>query len=603
MRRNNTIWRPKMSMLAVLLMSATAFAVEPASGAGTGVREVAARPNVVLIMTDDQGYGDFGVQGNALIRTPQIDKMANASATMTQFYVSPVCSPTRACLMTGRYNYRTRCIDTYVGRSMVDPAETTVAEVLQGAGYATGVFGKWHLGDCYPMRPMEQGFEESLVHRGGGLAQPSEPPANGRRYTDPILFHNGQEVQTSGYCTDVYFSAAMTFIERCAKAERNFFVYLPTNAPHGPYHDVPAKWLDYYKNIDLSSVMVNAPKKPAALAAAQDMVARIFAMISNVDENVGRLTGRLDELQLTDNTIVIFLVDNGPNSARYVGPLRGRKSEVHEGGIRSPLWIRWPARLKAGASSDRVAAHIDLMPTVLDACGVAVPAGLRLDGRSLLPLLCGEKAEWPDRSIVIQSHRGDAPVLYNHFMIRGPRYKLLNASGFGREQLPNPPRFELYDIRNDPGETNNLVDQEPDVFARLKKAYEGWFQDVSSTRPDNYAAPRIHIGTPHENPTVLTRQDWRHTAGRPWGKTSIGHWELLVASPGPYDVCLRFDPESAPGSVELKITGVTKKAQLPADATEHTFRALTLPKGPAWLEAVLTHGGKPRGVYQVDVEH
>ena len=198
----------------------------------------AERPNVVLVMTDDQGIGDFGATGNKVIETPNIDALSKRSASMKTFYVSPVCSPTRACLMTGRYNYRTRCIDTYLGRSMMESEEVTVAETLAASGYATGIFGKWHLGDNYPLRAIDQGFDEALVLRGGGLAQPSEPRENNRRYTDPILFHNGKQVQTKGYCTDVYFDAAMNFIDKIHKEERNFFVYLPTNAPHGPYSEV-----------------------------------------------------------------------------------------------------------------------------------------------------------------------------------------------------------------------------------------------------------------------------------------------------------------------------------------------------------------------------
>ncbi|MHC5112658.1 MAG: sulfatase-like hydrolase/transferase, partial [Planctomycetota bacterium] len=175
---------------------------------------LAGKPNIVLIMTDDQGYGDLGSTGNQVIDTPALDKMAKKSAHLSRFYVSPVCSPTRASLMTGRYNYRTRCVDTFRGRSNMDTDEVTIAEVLKDAGYATGIFGKWHLGDCYPMRPQDQGFEESFIHYGGGLGQPSEPIENNRRYTDPILVHNGERVQTKGYCSDVYTDAAMTFIER-----------------------------------------------------------------------------------------------------------------------------------------------------------------------------------------------------------------------------------------------------------------------------------------------------------------------------------------------------------------------------------------------------
>jgi arylsulfatase/arylsulfatase A len=205
------------------------------------------RPNVILIMTDDQGYGDLGVHGNPIIRTPHFDAMAKGSATLKYFYVSPVCTPTRACLMTGRYNYRTRAIDTFRGRAMMDPAEVTVAEMLKEAGYATGIFGKWHLGDCYPMRAIDQGFEMALVHRGGGIGQPSDPPGAEGKYTDAVLFRNGVAEPTKGYCTDVYFAEGMKWAAAAAAKNQPFFLYLPTNCPHGPFDDVPPEKYAHYK--------------------------------------------------------------------------------------------------------------------------------------------------------------------------------------------------------------------------------------------------------------------------------------------------------------------------------------------------------------------
>jgi arylsulfatase A-like enzyme len=565
----------------------------------TTILGAADRPNVVLIMTDDQGSGDFGIMGNKAIETPNIDAMAQRSASMTTFYVSPVCSPTRACLMTGRYNYRTRCIDTYIGRSMMDPDETTVAEILSGAGYATGVFGKWHLGDCYPMRPIDQGFQEALVHRGGGLAQPSEPRENNRRYTDPVLFHNGQQVQTTGYCADVYFDAALRFIEQSHAAGKNFFAYVATNTPHDPFHDVPEELLRHYqtKTEQLSALIVGQ-RTPEQLAKEVDSLARIASMITNVDQNVGKLFTKLDQLGITDNTLVMFLVDNGPNTRRYVGPRRGMKSEVHDGGVRSPLWLHWPARFAAGRQCDQLAAHIDLTPTILDACGVARPANVRFDGVSLLPLLEGRDVAWPERTIVLQSHRGDVPVRYHHFMIRDQRWKLLHASGFGRERFEGEPQFELYDMANDPMESKNLAAEKPDIVAHFKQAYDAWFDDVSSTRPDNYAPPRIWIGTPHENPTVLTRQDWRQGT---WAPDSVGHWELHLAEAGVYDIHLDFDAKAEPATAVVNIGDVKVQAAVDASANTFVFRDVQLAAGDTRLGAWLEHDGTARGVYQVSV--
>lgn len=582
---------PMFVLLLVALLSTAPLAMAVAAPN----RRDATGPNVVLIMTDDQGIGDFGVTGNRVIETPHIDAMAKRSASMSNFYVSPVCSPTRASLMTGRYNYRTRVIDTWLGRSMMDPGEVTVAEALSKAGYLTGIFGKWHLGDNYPMRPIDQGFAEALVHRGGGLAQPSEPRENNRRYTNPILFHNGRQVKTTGFCTDVYFDAALKFIDKARQENRNFFIYLPTNAPHGPYHDVPEELRKRYLKKDLASLVVGNPKGKR-LEAEVDRLARIAAMITNVDQNVGRLFKKLDAVGITGNTLVIFLVDNGPNTLRYVGKRRGMKSHVHEGGIRSPLWLHWPARFKAGSAHNEIAAHIDLMPTILEACGVEAPHGVRLDGRSLLPLLEGRQPDWPSRTIVIQSHRGDRPVRYHHFMIRDQRWKLLHPSGFGLEQYDGEPKFELYDIANDPGETQNLIGEKPEIFARLKKAYDRWFDDVSSTRPNNYAPPRIHVGTPHENPTVLTRQDWR---GSSWARDAIGYWELYVSKAGRYDIRLEFDPQATASAAELKIADLTRRTTIAAGATSCTFSRVQLPAGDTRLRAVLSPDGKQRGVYQV----
>ena len=560
------------------------------------------RPNVILIMTDDQGYGDFGVTGNPIIRTPHLDAMAARSGSMKNFYVHPVCAPTRACLMTGRYNYRTRVVDTWLGRAMMEPEEVTLAEMLHDAGYATGIFGKWHLGDCYPMRPMDQGFEQSLVHRGGGIGQPSDPPGGEGKYTDPILFENGEQVQCHGYCTDVYFNRALDWIEQCRDEKRNFFAYLPTNAPHGPFHDVPQEQLDYYKQRDLSNARFpQTAGHPLPEECDEDTRARIYAMITNIDDNVGKLFERLDKLKLTKNTIVIFLVDNGPNGRRYLAGMAGAKTDVHEGGIRSPFFVQWPGVIPAGQTSDRIAAHIDVAPTVLEACSVSKTPDVEFDGRSLLTLLKGERSNWPDRTLFIQSHRGNHPVRYHQFAVRSQRWKLLHASGFGRESFVGQARFELYDMENDPLEEHDLAEECPDVVRLMLREYERWFQDIGYTRPDNYDPPRIHIGTPHENPVVLTRQDWRHVKGRPWSADSNGYWLLYAATAGDYRVRLRFPETETDGQATLAMGVKTVTRDLPAGATECTFAAVPQRRGDLRLLATLTFGENSKGPWQVDV--
>ncbi len=538
--------RPWIPLL-LLLAACDLFPPQPGAAAPP--------PNVVLILTDDQGWGDFGFHGNPVLDTPELDALAAESTRLETFYVHPVCTPTRAALMAGRYPQRTRAFDTWVGRAMMDPAEVTVAEALRAAGWATGIFGKWHLGDCFPMRAVDQGFEEALVLRGGGIGQPSDPEGGERKYTDPVLFHNGDRVEAEGYCTDVYFEAAIAWMRTQHAAGRPFFTYLPTNAPHGPFHDVPEALLEKYRARDLSPAFAQPDAgHPLPQDFDADRLARIFAMIENIDQNVGRLLAALEEMGAAEDTLVLFLVDNGPNTRRHVGGRRGMKTQVHEGGVRSPFWARWPARLLPGSAGDTVAADIDLMPTVLEACGVPFPAGLELDGRSLMPLLRRDD-EWSDRAVVIQAHRGDAGVRYHHFLLRTQRWKLLNASGFGRE-LPAgvaavEPAFELYDMAADPLELHDLAAARPEVVAELRAAYDAWFDDVSTTRPDNWAPPPIVLGAPEAPEVVLTRQDWRKLAGAGWSPDSQGEWHVEVADPGPYRLRIRFLPGSTVRRVEL----------------------------------------------------
>ena len=383
------------------------------------------------------------------------------------------CAPTRACLMTGRGNYRTRVVDTYLGRAIMDPGEVRLS--------------------------------------------------GGKGRSRPRTFD-------------------------------------------------------------------------------RDKTARIFAMITGVDRAMGRLFRRLKEFGLYENTLVLFLVDNGSNSARYVGGVRGRKSQVYEGGIRSPFFAQWPAVLPAGGVSKEVAAHIDVLPTVLEACRVSPPGGLRLDGRSLLPLLMGKEVPWKDRMIVIQSHRGDTPVLHHNFAARTRRWKLLHASGFGKARFQGPPRFELYDMERDPFETGNLAGERPEVVDRMKKAYEAWSEDVGSIRPDNYAPPGIYIGTPFENPVVLTRQDQRHFKGRPWGRFSDGRWLLHAASAGAYTVRLRF-PAAAPagGRAVLRMGGKTLEKTFPRGARSVLFEGVRLEKGDLSLEGGIPSGRVESGPWKADV--
>lgn len=534
------------------------------------------QPNVVLIMTDDQGYGDLGYHGNNKIKTPNLDRLAKESVEFTQFYATPVCSPTRASLMTGRYNYRTGVIDTYLGRSMMYPDEVTIAEMLSSSGYRTGIFGKWHLGDNYPMRPIDQGFQEALVHKGGGIGFVADPLGN--KYFDPILQHNGEPKKYKGYCTDIFTDAAIRFIEQ--NCDSPFFVYLSTNAPHEPLH--------------IDEVYV----KPYRAMGLAEETAKVYGMITNIDENVGRLLRKLSELNLENDTIIVFLSDNGlwyRWSPRYNAGLRGRKCDVYEGGIRVPFFMRWSDTFKRGKQIDRIASVIDVLPTLLDACGVKKLVDVPLDGVSLMPMLRGNKVEWLGRTLYTQWHRGDEPELYRNCAARSQRYKLVNGK-------------ELYDMITDPGERKNIAVRHPDIVAKMRESYENWFSDVSATR--EFAPPKIRLGTQFENPVILTPQDWRGRRAKwkwsrlkngGWYWDCLGYWEVKVTQSGTYEITLRFPTLTVPAEAHFRINHLTKSQKLEKGVSTCKFDPVKLEAGEAQLKAWLKLEEKTAGVSHVYV--
>jgi len=567
----------------------------------TGGRDaVGSKPNVIVILTDDQGFGELGATGNLLIRTPHIDRLAAQSASLVNFHVMPVCSPTRACLMTGRYHYRTGVTDTFLGRSLMHPDEPTLAEIFAAGGYRTGIFGKWHLGDNYPMRAMDRGFQESLVLNGGGLAQPGDPPDpvdERGAYFNATLRHNGAWVKTKGYVSDVITEAAIRFIQQ--QSDRPFFVYLPFNCPHSP-HQVPDEYRQRYQGKDFSASAFPKKGHPASAKNDPDVLARVYGMIENIDDNVGRLLAKLDELKLAENTIVVFLSDNGCQRHNgYNAGFQGWKGTPLEGGIHQFCFIRWPAHLQAGRQVDRIAAHIDLAPTLLDLCGVPKPARVKFDGVSLAPLLRGQQAAWPDRVLFFQWHRGDAPERYRAFAARSQDWKLVQPLGAG-EKWSGQTDFQLYDMAHDPLELHNLAAREPDRVAKLKAAYDAWFDDVTGGR-DYTVPPRIFLGAPQENPVLLTRQDWRGS-GASWGPKGVGYWEVKVVARAGYEIKLRFDPLKTEGEATLSCGGVSARQAIPAGPDQCVFKCVELPVGPARLEANILEGQAVLGVRYVEVK-
>ena len=526
------------------------------------------RPNILLLLTDDQGYADLGCHGNPVLKTPTIDRFSKEGTEFTRFYVSPVCAPTRASLMTGRYNYRTGVTDTWFGRSTMAAEEFTLAEALQQASYVTGLFGKWHLGDTYPYRPEDQGFDEVLRHRGGGIAQPSCPPGNS--YFDPLLLHNGKMEKFPGYCMDIYTDSAIRFIE--ANKGNPFFAYLATNTPHSPLQ-VSDAYADPYRKKGL----------------AED-TAKAYGMIANIDDNFARVLAKLDQLDLSKNTIVIFMTDNGPrifSPDRFTGTLRGKKGDVFEGGIHVPFFIRWPGHVSPGQKVDTIAAHIDLMPTLLDACGIQLPQTNPLDGISLMPLLRNEKMDAPNRTLYFQWHRGNAPSPYRNFAAVRQQYKLLQNQN--HHQAERPLKFELFNLQDDLAETTDIAGQHPEILEKMKADYDRWFSSISTTR--EFSPSPAWIGTTHENPVVLTQQDRKGTEH--WGNGTYypnAYWPIRVITEGEYTCTMRFyTPLNSRGRAFLKVGDRVMKERVDEGAEAYTFKTTHLGKDDttitAWLES------------------
>ncbi len=546
-------------------------------------------PNVVLVLTDDQGYGDLGCLGNPLLQTPNLDSLYRQSVRLTDFHVGPTCAPTRAALMTGRYCNRTGVWHTVMGRSLLRRDEVTMADTFAAGGYRTGIFGKWHLGDNYPFRPQERGFQEVLVHGGGGVGQ--TPDYWGNRYFDDTYWHNGAPEKQKGYCTDVWFDAAVRFLE--THRDRPFFAYIATNAPHSPYH-VAENYSGLYAGKEVSN-------------------ANVYGMITNIDENVGRLLGRLRALGLEENTILIFMTDNG-TAAGFQGKkgfnagMRGNKGSEYDGGHRVPCFIRWPAGgLGGGKDVGRLTAHIDLLPTLIELCRLPKPGGVKFDGVSLAPLLRRADADWPDRTLVTDSQRIEHPEKWRKSAVMTDRWRLVNGK-------------ELCDIHTDPGQKGDVAGEHSNVVRLLRRAYEDWWADVSQ-RFDEYC--EIVLGSDGENPARLTCHDWHGKAEPPWNQTHIlkgepfnGFWAVEVAQAGAYEFALRRWPKeldqpinaAIPGgqaiqasTARLAIGEIDLTSRVDAGDKEVVFRTSLKPgkmKLQTWLTA---EDGTSRGSYFVYV--
>jgi arylsulfatase len=412
----------------------------------------AVKPNIVLIMTDDQGYFDLSCHGNPVIKTPNIDKFHSESTRFTQFHVSSSCAPTRAALMTGKHPFRSGVTHTVKKRERLSLNSITIADILKQAGYTSGIFGKWHLGDDSEYRPDNRGFDEALIHGAGGLGQVKFGDHSDNKttpYDDPTLYHNGDFVKKQGYCTDIFFAEALSWMRKQKEANTPFFCYIPTNAPHGP--DIcDDKYSDPYEE------KVPTPK--------------YYGMIANIDENIGKFMTSLKTEGLEKNTLVIFMTDNGhPKKKKWEcnAGQKGGKITPYQGGIRVPCFFRWTGYFKAGIDIDKLAAHIDILPTLAELAGAKIPAQAKIEGMSLLPLLKDEKAPWPKRTLYTHNGRWKtgSPKKYGGSAIRTGDHKLVNDN-------------ELYNIKDDPQESENLFRTKPELAEQLLQEYNKWWDSV-----------------------------------------------------------------------------------------------------------------------------
>jgi len=567
-----------------------------ASGAAPGTApDEPARPNVILIVTDDQGFGDFSSNGNPVLATPRLDRLRAESVELGCFAVSPVCVPARASLLTGRYSHRT---GAFSSRANLAPDEVTLAERFAQAGYRTAIHGKWHLGDNYPMRPQDQGFDETVVLRGGALGIIADPPEGNSNF-DPWLWEDGRRVRFEGFSTDVLTDLAIEFVGR--DHERPFFLYLPYNTPHNPLEAPEELWRPYAAQ-DLSAGRFPAVGRPLPRRLPTEDTALVYGMVASIDANVGRLLDALDELELADDTLVVFLSDNGPQHPRFNAGLRAIKGSVFEGGIRTPCWWRWPGVLEPGRVLPRPTAHIDVAPTLVTLCGLAAddpePLDERFDGRDLSPWLLGDERPWPERTLFCQWHTGDVPELWRNAMVRTGEWKLVQAAGAGAPIEEQRRRFALFHIATDPYELHDVASDHPEIVADLSARYGVWFADVTAGRR---AIEPIVLGTEHENPTWLTRQDWRGMRG--FGPLDVGHWVVDVARAGVWSVELRFPAADVARTLELSFGGVRARADVAAGRETHRFGDLTPALGRTRLAAELrASDGQRFGVHYATVE-
>ncbi len=549
--------------------------------------QTATKPNVIIIITDDQGYGEIAAHGNPVIKTPNLDKLYSQSVRLTNFHVDPTCSPTRSALMTGRYSTRTGVWHTINGRSLMRSNELTLAETFKSNSYATAMIGKWHLGDNYPFRPQDQGFEHAIQHLGGGIGNGADYWEND--YFDDTYLTNGEWKKYEGYCTDVWFREATRYVEE--KRDKPFFLYLATNAPHSP-HNVP-----------------DAYAKPYRDAGMPNELAKYYGMITNIDENLGRFREKLTELGLAENTLLIFMTDNGTSAgwidekAKYPyfnAGMRGWKGSAWDGGHRVPCFWHFPkGKLTGGRDVPELTAHFDVLPTLVDLLSLKKPEGPALDGIALTAPLNGVVEEIRgDRSLFVHVQRAFVPPKWDDSAVMTQRWRLVDGK-------------QLYDIQADPGQETDIAADHPKVVEKLRSDYETWW---ASLKTDMEQTSRFVLGG-DENPMTLMSHDWLMPTGQAaWNQKHVlrgdlinGPWAVDVKEAGEYDITLHRWPSQLNKEMDcvkarLTIGEVEQSQVIEKTATKATFR-VKLEAGPAMLQTWLTRpDGKEHGAYYTEVK-
>ncbi|WP_419193798.1 arylsulfatase [Novipirellula herctigrandis] len=564
-------------------------------------------PNVILIVSDDQGYGDVAAHGNPVLKTPNIDRLREQCVRFTDFHVAPMCSPTRGQLMTGIDAMKNGCTAVCEGRSMIRSELPTMADFFGNSGYATGHFGKWHLGDSYPHRPQDRGFQETLHHRAWGITSLADYWGN--TYFDPVLEHNGVDKKYKGYCTDIFFGEAIKWIDQQTTEGKPFFLYLPTNTPHVP------------------NVCAERYSKPYAGKSKGKLIpATFYGMIANLDENVGKLDSFLDQTRLRENTILIYMSDNGTQSkqaqAIFNAGMRNKKTSVYEGGHRVPLFVRWPkAGLIHGTDITELTQVQDLLPTLIELCdlkrsGKTLAAGdpnsdeptagaltltdAKFDGTSLVDLLTGKAERLPDRKLVIQYR--SSGQRWDPAVVLWGKWRLLKEQK-GRRVVENKNPPELYHMGRDPGQTKNVAAEHPEIVRTMTEHYEQWHVEA---RKDFDRLRWITVGSKQANPVKLYSQDWTGDyCDNPAGlsrATARGYWNVIVDREADYEIELRRWPtesdkmltegwdgpdDKGPSArpifkAKLDIANISRSVNLDAKATHASF-TIQLPVGKTQL--------------------